>query len=208
MRAEKPGAAGDEDPLLYRLHGIVLVVLGFAAGQPITRRVGAAAVPGVAASAAGAAASAPAGLLGRARIRSVFGLKVRRSAPKVSPSTLPPQASTTRRAMLRFRASLTRNTVSTIASGAFISSAVRTKAWQSFGKHEPPKPGPACRNLPPMRPSRPMPRATSCTSAPTASQRSATSLMKVIFVARKALAAYLISSAVSSVVNTIGVSNK
>ena len=49
-----------------------------------------------------------------------------------------------------------------------------------------------------MRPSRPMPRATSCTSAPTFSQRSAISLMKVILVARKALAAYLISSAVSS----------
>jgi hypothetical protein len=65
MRAEKAGAAGDEDPLLYRLHGIVLVVLRFAAGQPITRRAGAAAVPGAAASAAGAAASAPAGLLGR-----------------------------------------------------------------------------------------------------------------------------------------------
>src|SRR5437764_1099128 len=87
--------------------------------------------------------------LGLSRISSVFGLKVRPSAAKVSPSTLPPQASTTRRAMLRFRASLTRNTVSTIASGAFISSAVRTSAWQSFGKHEPPKPGPACRNLPP-----------------------------------------------------------
>src|SRR5205807_1068207 len=56
--------------------------------------------------------------LGLSRISSVFGLKVRPSAAKVSPSTLPPQASTTRRAMLRFRASLTRNTVSTIASGA------------------------------------------------------------------------------------------
>ena len=40
MRAEKPGAAGDEDPLLYRLHGVVLVVLGLAAGQPITRTGG------------------------------------------------------------------------------------------------------------------------------------------------------------------------
>ena len=47
-----------------------------------------------------------------------------------------------------------------------------------------------------MRLSSPMPRATSCTSAPTFSHRSAISLMKVILVARKALAAYLISSAV------------
>ena len=46
-----------------------------------------------------------------------------------------------------------------------------------------------------MRRSSPMPRATSCTSAPTVSQRSAISLMKVILVARNALAAYLISSA-------------
>ena len=45
-----------------------------------------------------------------------------------------------------------------------------------------------------MRPSSPMPRATSCTSPPTFSHRSAISLMKVILVARKALAAYLISS--------------
>ena len=56
-----------------------------------------------------------------------------------------------------------------------------------------------------MRPSRPMPRATSWTSAPTFSQRSAISLMKVILVARKALPAYLVTSAVSMLVNTIGV---
>ena len=55
-----------------------------------------------------------------------------------------------------------------------------------------------------MRLSRPMPRATSCTSAPTFSQRSAISLMKVILVARKAFAAYLISSAVRRPVNIIG----
>ena len=39
---------------------------------------------------------------------------------------------------------------------------------------------------------------TSCTSAPTFSQRSAISLMKVILVARKALAAYLVNSAVAA----------
>src|SRR4051812_46704232 len=47
-----------------------------------------------------------------------------------------------------------------------------------------------------MRLSRPMPRATSCTLAPTFSQRSAISLMKVTFIARKAFAAYFVSSAV------------
>ena len=46
-----------------------------------------------------------------------------------------------------------------------------------------------------MRRSAPMAVATSCTLAPAASHRSATSLMKLIFMARKALAAYLASSA-------------
>ncbi len=59
-----------------------------------------------------------------------------------------------------------------------------------------------------MRPSSPMPRATPWTSAPTLSHRSAISLMKVTFMARKALAAYLISSAVSMEVATIGVSKR
>ena len=49
-----------------------------------------------------------------------------------------------------------------------------------------------------------MPRAISCTSAPTFSARSAISLMKVILVARNALAAYLISSAVRRPVIMIG----
>ena len=49
-----------------------------------------------------------------------------------------------------------------------------------------------------MRPSRPIPSATAWTSAPTFSHRVAISLMKVILVARNALAAYLIISAVSS----------
>ena len=57
-----------------------------------------------------------------------------------------------------------------------------------------------------MRPSMPMPRATSCTSAPTFSHRSAISLMNVTFIARKELAAYLVSSAVSIPVNRIGAS--
>ncbi len=47
-----------------------------------------------------------------------------------------------------------------------------------------------------MRGSRPMPRATSSTSAPARSQTRATWLMKLILVARKALEACLISSAV------------
>ena len=55
-----------------------------------------------------------------------------------------------------------------------------------------------------MRLSSPMPRATTSTSAPTFSQSSATSLMKVILVARKPLEAYLIISADSTLVTTNG----
>ena len=57
-----------------------------------------------------------------------------------------------------------------------------------------------------MRRSIPTPFATTRTSAPSPSHRFAISLMKEILVARKQLAAYLMSSAVSSVVTTIGVS--
>ena len=56
----------------------------------------------------------------------------------------------------------------------------------------------------PIRLSRPMPRATSFTSAPTFSARSAISLIKVTLVARKAFAAYLIISALRGVVCRIG----
>ena len=54
-----------------------------------------------------------------------------------------------------------------------------------------------------MRSSRPMPRATSVTSAPTSSQTLAISLMKEILVARKAFEASLIISALATSVRTI-----
>ena len=68
----------------------------------------------------------------------------------------------------------------------------------------PPKPTPACRNFGPMRSSRPMPLATSMTLAPVTSQTLAISLMNEIFVARKALAASLIISALAMSVRTSG----
>ena len=55
-----------------------------------------------------------------------------------------------------------------------------------------------------MRASRPMPAITSGASAPTRSQMLAISLAKPIFTARNALAAYLIISALVSVVVTTG----
>ena len=50
----------------------------------------------------------------------------------------------------------------------------------SFWKQLPPKPGPALRNLDPRRESVPMARATSCTSAPVASQRGAMLLIELM----------------------------
>ena len=55
-----------------------------------------------------------------------------------------------------------------------------------------------------MRASSPTPRATSSTLAPVSSQTLAISLMNEIFVARNALAASLIISALATSVRTIG----
>ena len=58
-----------------------------------------------------------------------------------------------------------------------------------------------------MRWSRPMPRATSSTSAPVSSHTLAISLMKLILVARNALAASLTISAEAMSVRTTGASS-
>src|SRR3977135_4321023 len=63
---------------------------------------------------------------------------------------------------------------------------------------------PACRNAAPTRGSSPMPRATSLTSAPVSSHTLAISLMYEIFVARNALEASLIISALVTSVRTRG----
>ena len=55
-----------------------------------------------------------------------------------------------------------------------------------------------------MRVSVPMPRRTMSTSAPTSSQKLATSFMNVILVAKKEFAAYLVSSALRSSMNNTG----
>ena len=82
------------------------------------------------------------------------------------------------------------------------------RAETSLGKHEPPQPIPACKNLLPMRESKPMPFATWVTSAPTRSHILATSLIKLILVAKKALAAYLIISAELRSVTKTGTGGK
>src|SRR5918999_858556 len=66
---------------------------------------------------------------------------------------------------------------------------------------------PARRNCEPIRSSRPIPRATSSTSAPSSSETFAISLMNEIFVARKAFEASLIISALATSVVTTGASS-
>src|SRR6478609_5857920 len=75
----------------------------------------------------------------------------------------------------------------------------------SLPKQLPPQPTPGLRNFDPMRESSPIPLITSVASAPTRSQMLAISLANPIFIARKALAAYLIISALVSVVVNRGV---
>src|SRR5262249_60611129 len=83
--------------------------------------------------------------------------------------------------------------------------AIAISAETSLPKQEPPQPTPAFKNFGPMRLSNPKPRTTSLMSAPTRSQMLAISLAKLILVARKALAAYLIISAEAKSVVTTGI---
>src|ERR1700746_1787118 len=84
-------------------------------------------------------------------------------------------------------------------------SAILTKACTSFGKQKPPNPIPGFKKVGPILGSIPIPSATFDTSAPTASHKSDTMLMKEIFMARKEFDACLISSAeLLSVTNHAG----
>ena len=67
---------------------------------------------------------------------------------------------------------------------------------------------PGLRNCPPIRLSMPIPRATSWTSAPAASQRFATTLINEIFIARNAFEACLMISALCADVNRMGAGSK
>ena len=145
---------------------------------------------------------------GESRMSSVSGLKVSPSTAIFLPDSEPPSASRILATILAFCAALTSTTDSTMRQEAPCSCAMRISASVSLGKHEPPYPGPACKNFLPIRPSSPMPLATECTSAPTFSHSCDISLMKLILVARNALEAYLISSALSRLVTCIGASIK
>ena len=101
--------------------------------------------------------------------------------------------------------SLTFRVASRSEASTPISCANLIKALMSLGKHEPPKPGPASMKRVPILLSRPIPRATESTCpCGIFSQIRATVLMKLTFIARNALLAYFISSAISGVVSTTG----
>ena len=145
------------------------------------------------------------GIDGASRMSSVLGLKVRPSTAMVLPRRLPPSAADDLARHARLRLSLTaEHRLDDAQRHVVILRGLDQRAacpWESTSRRSPVR---HAGTSTPMRLSSPMPRATSCTSAPTFSHRSAISLMKVILVARKALAAYLISSAVRRLVNSIG----
>ena len=74
-------------------------------------------------------------------------------------------------------------------------SAIETRPFVSFGKQDPPYAGPALKNLLPIRASEPIPTDISSILISAASHKFAISFIYVIFVAKNALDAYLISSA-------------
>ena len=93
----------------------------------------------------------------------------------------------------------------TNGSFVFIFSPNFMSALRSFGQHEPPQPAPAFRKCGPILLSNPIAFATVSTSVPGIFwQRLAIMFMKLTFIARNALLAYLINSAFSKLVMIFG----
>ena len=143
--------------------------------------------------------------LGLSRMSSVFGLKVTPRTAMVLPRTEPPQASTIRRTIRCACALVDRDHALDDAQGhvGFLGDAQQRQRVLGEARAAEARPGMQELAADPAVEADALGHVW--TSAPTRSHRSAISLMKVILVARKALVAYLISSAVSSEVNRIGV---
>src|SRR5581483_11435759 len=133
-------------------------------------------------------------MAGDSRTSSVPPLKARPSAARRLPLSVHSAPRTLRRNR-RHWSSLMRITSSSRRKSYPTSRATARKAFRSLGKHEPPYPMPGSRNRLLMRASDPIPSTTWSMFAPTASHIVATALMKLIFIARKAFDACLISSA-------------
>ena len=76
--------------------------------------------------------------LGASRMSSVLGLKARPQTANGCPDRSSPNLAVTRSRRSRFWSSLTASTASRIEASAPSSLMVRTRAFTSFGKHEPP----------------------------------------------------------------------
>ena len=145
-------------------------------------------------------------IAGASRMSSVCGLNARPQTAKSLPLRFPLKCLSILLNSTFFWRSLALSTAWMIDSLAPAPSAVRISARTSLGKHEPPYPTPGNRNGKPIRESDPTPLRTSLTSAPTASQRLATSFMNEILVASSALEAYLVISALRTPMTRIGFS--
>src|SRR5664280_2810145 len=140
------------------------------------------------------------------RMSSELGLNAAPSTATFIPPKDPPTSSAARSTMrARRRILIASTSLRNDSAWSTPSSPARAmNARMSLGRHPPPKPRPACRKRPPIRSSYDSALDSAITSALVASQTSAMALMKLIFVARKALAATLTSSAVAKSQLTTG----
>ena len=143
---------------------------------------------------------------GDIRVSSVSALNVTPQSVIRAPSRSPPASRVALSTIHRRCDSFASIDARTSVNGRSTSSAIAASAAVSFGKHEPPHPGPGCRKRSPMRLSRPTDPRTSRTSAPRSSQSSATLFAKLIFIARKPFDAYLTSSALAAFITTTSAS--
>ncbi len=88
---------------------------------------------------------------------SVSALKARPQTATIAPLRSSPRSARTRPGRTRFWRSLTASIASSRSASRPCSCIVRISARTSFGKQDPPYPGPGKRKAEPMRPSAPMP---------------------------------------------------
>ena len=142
------------------------------------------------------AAARSASSAGDSRMSSVSGLNARPQIAICLPSRLPPKCAMhalAEHALLALVRALDR--VDDRRAARRAAAPVWTSARRSFGKHEPPKPAPANRNLLPMRGSEPMPLRTASMSAPTTSHEARQLVHERDARREHAFAAYFVISA-------------
>ena len=140
----------------------------------------------------------------------VLALNARPNIPILFPLRLPPSFASTRSTTRLCARSLL--SIDAVKSGITIPtfSAAALSAGRSFGRHEPPQPGPGSRKRLPIRSSRLTPFLTSVMFAPICSQNAATSFMKESRIANRQFETYLIISAddLSVITRSPGIDSK